>query len=300
METFAALVLNGLILGSIYAGASLGLTLTFGVVKVVNFAHGELIMVSMYGAYLMYEVVGWNIYASAFVVVPVVFVAGAALQQFVLQPLIDSEELQVFATFGMLILLQALALMITRGEFLNVDTALARERVSVLGVATTWPRLIFIPAALCMTAAVYVFLKRTWIGRAMRAVAMDRPAARLMGINVEFTYILASALAAATAAVTGVLAAPLYIVTPQVGGAFIFAAFAVVVLGGLGSIPGALVGGIVIGITETMSGYYLDPALKRHIWFGLLIAALLVRPYGIFSGKEGGASMTAPVPAESS
>jgi len=272
----------GLLLGGIYGLVSMGLNLIFGVIRIVNFAQGELVMLGMYGAYLSYWMIGLDPYVSIFIVVPVLFVFGALLQRFILQPLQNEPMMQVFATFGLLLLLQNVVLAITRGTGYTAPSALSSVVIDVGGLKVSLVRLIALVAVTAVAVFLSWFVKHTMAGKAVRAVTQDRRAARLMGINVELTFMLTFGAGAALAGLAGTLLAPIYTMSPQIGGNFILAAFAVVVLGGLGSVWGAYVGGFIIGVTEALAGYYLDPALKHAIWFLMFIAMLIVKPSGLF------------------
>jgi len=276
------ILLVGLLLGGIYGLVSMGLNLIFGVIRIVNFAQGELVMLGMYGAYLSYYLIGLDPYLSIFVVVPALFVFGVLIQRFILQPLQNEPMMQVFATFGLLLLLQNLVLAVTRGTGYTVPSDLSAVVFDVGGLKISLVRLIALFAVTACAIFLSWFVKYTMPGKAIRAVTQDRRAARLMGINVEWTFMLTFGAGAALAGLAGTLLSPIYTMSPQIGSNFILAAFAVVVLGGLGSVWGAFVGGFIIGVTEALAGYYLDPALKHAIWFMMFIAMLIVRPSGLF------------------
>ena len=282
MSGLLNILVVGLLLGGIYGLVSMGLNLIFGVIRIVNFAQGELVMLGMYGAYLSYWTIGLDPYVSIFIVVPVLFVFGALLQRFILQPLQNEPMMQVFATFGLLLLLQNVVLAITRGTGYTAPSALSSVVIDVGGLKVSLVRLIALVAVTAVAVFLSWFVKHTMAGKAVRAVTQDRRAARLMGINVELTFMLTFGAGAALAGLAGTLLAPIYTMSPQIGGNFILAAFAVVVLGGLGSVWGAYVGGFIIGVTEALAGYYLDPALKHAIWFLMFIAMLIVKPSGLF------------------
>lgn len=282
MSGFVNIILVGLLLGGIYGLVSMGLNLIFGVIRIVNFAQGELVMLGMYGAYLSYYLAGMDPYVSVLVVVPALFVFGVLIQRFILQPLQNEPMMQVFATFGLLLLLQNLVLAITRGTGYTVPTDLSTVVFDIAGIKISFVRLVALFAVTACAIFLSWFIKSTMVGKAIRAVTQDRQAARLMGINVEWTFMLTFGAGAALAGLAGTLLSPIYTMSPQIGGNFILAAFAVVVLGGLGSVWGAFVGGFIIGITEALAGYYLDPALKHAVWFMMFIAMLIVRPSGLF------------------
>ena len=276
----------GILLGGIYALVSVGLNLIFGVIRIVNFAQGEFVMVGMYGAYACYAFLRLDPYVALLVVVPAMFVFGAAVQRAILAPLRNEPSMQIFATFGLLMLLENVVLALTRGTALSVPSPVAQASVGVAGLQVGFVRLIALAAATLAAAGLGIFMRHTMIGRAIRAVAQDRSAATLMGINVERIYMVTFGIGTAIAGLAGCLLAPIYTLSPQIGTSFILPAFAVVVLGGLGSVLGAYVGGFIVGMTEALAGYYLDPALKYAVLFGVFIVVLVVRPSGLF-GKVG-------------
>lgn len=290
MDTFLQVATAGLMLGGIYALVSVGLNLIFGVIRVVNFAHGELVMLGMYGAYFAYTWLQLNLYLSLLIVLPAMFVIGVILQRLVIQPLIDEPMMQVFATFGLLIFFQNAVLATTRGVARSVEIPASRVRFALASVNFSLTRIIVLVAAIVVTIGLQVFLKRTMLGKAIRGVTQDRRAARLMGINVERVYMFTFGLGTALAGLAGVLMTPLFTVTPFVGFNFVIAAFAVVVLGGLGSVPGAFIGGIIVGLIEAFAGFYIDPSLKQAIWFLVFVAVLVVRPQGLM-GQQGAEEM---------
>lgn len=282
MTTFLNILTVGLMLGGIYGLVSLGLNLIFGVVRIVNFAQGELVMLGMYGAYLSWFFLGLNPYLSAIIVVPALFVLGVLIQRFILQPLQNEPFMQIFATFGLLMLFQNLVLALTGGTGYSVRSQVSSVVFSLGAINVSLPRLIVLLTVVVAALGLNWFVMNTLPGKAIRAVTQDRRSARLMGINVEMAFMLTFGAGAALAGLAGVLLSPIYTLSPQIGGNFILAAFAVVVLGGLGSIWGAFFGGFIIGLVEAFAGYYFDPGLKHAIWFMIFIAVLIVRPSGLF------------------
>jgi branched-chain amino acid transport system permease protein len=280
------IVAVGILLGGIYALVSVGLNLIFGVIRIVNFAQGEFVMLGMYGAYAAYAFLRLDPYLALFVLVPAMFVFGAAVQRLILAPLRTEPSMQIFATFGLLMLIENVVLALTRGTALSVPSTVGQASVGILGLQVGLARLVALAAATACAAGLGLFLRHTMTGRAIRAVAQDRAAATLMGVNVERVYMVTFGIGTAIAGLAGCLLAPIYTLSPQIGTSFILPAFAVVVLGGLGSVLGAYVGGFVVGMTEAFAGYYLDPALKYAVLFGVFILVLLVRPSGLF-GKVG-------------
>jgi len=282
MDNLLHIVVVGLLVGGIYGLVSIGLNLIFGVIRIVNFAHGELVMLAMYGAYLCYATMGLDPYVSVLVVVPALFVVGVLVHRLVLQPLHAEPSMQIFATFGLLILFQNVVLALTRGEGYSVPSKVAGMTLGIGDIRVTMSRLVIFAAVTLTAIALHLFLKRTLVGKSIRAVTQDRQAARLMGINVERTFTITFGSGAALAGLAGALMSPIYTLSPGIGGNFILAAFAVVVLGGLGSVAGAYFGGMIVGLVEAFAGFYIDPELKQAIWFLIFLAVLVVRPTGLF------------------
>ncbi|MBV9783791.1 MAG: branched-chain amino acid ABC transporter permease [Acidisphaera sp.] len=281
MQDLPSVLIAGVLLGGIYGLVALGLNLIFGVVRTVNFAQGELVMLSMYGTYWLYTRLGLNPYLAVPPIAVALFLLGLLLQRFVLQPLQDEPMMQIFATFGLLMLLQNLVLGVTGGVSMGIDWPAARQVLLIAGVRVSLVRVVALAALTAITIGLHLFLRDTMPGKAVRAVIQDKLAARAMGINVERAYLLTFGVGAALAGVAGALLTPIFTLSPAIGGNFILAAFAVVVLGGLGSVWGAYLGGLIVGIVETFAGYYIDPALRQAIWFLIFIAVLIVRPSGL-------------------
>lgn len=292
MDTFFRILVIGILLGGIYGIVAMGLNLIFGVTRVVNFAQGELVMLGMYGAYFTNLLLGWNVYLTVILVAPALFVVGLLTQRLVIQPLTDEPAMQLLATYGLLVLFQASLLATTRGDTYTVREPFARDTFSVLSANVDYGRLIILVVTTLSAITLYWVLQHTTFGWSVRGVTEDRDAARLMGINVEKTFLITFGIGSALAGVAGVLLAPVYSITPTVGGNFIFAAFAVVIVGGLGSVTGAYIGGFLVALVEVFSGYYLDPTLGTAAYFLVFLVVLVVRPAGLFgrvgSEKVGG------------
>lgn len=273
-------------MGGIYATVSLGLNVVFGVLRVINFAHGEFVMVGMYLTYLLSTRAGLDPYVAAVVAACALYVLGTLLYRSVFERLMGQPLMQTLASFGLLVILQNTALAASRGQFLSMDTSYSRVSLTVGSASLSLPSVIGLAVGVSATLLLAGLLTYTRTGRAMRAVAQDRAAAALMGIDVHRISRLTFGLGSACAGLAGGVLAPAYVVKPAVGGDFILAAFAVVVLGGLGSAPGTLVGGFLVGLVETLAGYYLSSALKEAVWFLVFLLVLLVRPAGFF-GRAG-------------
>ena len=282
MDQIFNVLVFGLLLGGIYGLVSIGLNLIFGVVRIVNFAQGELVMFGMYGCYYAYAFLGINPYLSVLVVAPLVGLLGVAIQRLVIQPLHNESNMQIFATFGLLMLFQNIMLAVSHGEAFSIGGQVGADVLTVGDLRISVVRLVTLVATTLITIGLHLFLSRTIAGKSIRAVTQDKRAARVMGINVERTFLFTFGIGAALAGMAGALLTPIYSITPGVGGNFIMAAFAVVVLGGLGSVWGAYIGGLIVGVVEAFAGYYIDPALKNAIWFVIFLVVLIVRPSGLF------------------
>lgn len=285
MAEFLNILVVGLMLGGIYSLVAIGLNLIFGVIRVVNFAQGEFVMLGMYGAYTAHVGMGLDPYLTPIVVVPVLFLFGAGVYAVILRPLQAEPMMQIFATFGLLMVLENSVLGITRGVTQSLNSVLSGISIDLGPISIGLSRLLVLVAATLVTLAIAWYLRATLNGKAIRAVAQDRKAARLMGVNVERVYMVTFGVGAALAGLAGCLLSPLYTMSPQIGMNFIMPAFAVVVLGGLGSVGGAYIGGFIVGLTDAFAGFYLDPSLKQAVIFLVFIAVLVMRPSGLFGIK---------------
>jgi len=281
MHEALSVLVTGVLLGGVYALISLGLNMIFGVLRMINFAHGELVMLGMYGTYLCVTYLGIPAYASVVIVAPALSVVGYALHRFIMAPLHSQPNMQIFATFGLLILLENAVLALTRGETYTVPSSMGIP-VEIGELYVGLDRLLIFAIATLLAVGTAIFLRKTMPGKAVRAITQDRTSAQLMGVNAKRVFSFTFATGAAIAGLGGVLLAPAYSLSPYIGGNFILAAFAVVVLGGLGSVAGAYFGGLLVGIVESFAGYYIDPALKQAIWFVLFVVVLVLRPSGLF------------------
>jgi branched-chain amino acid transport system permease protein len=283
----ADLVVASLLLGGLYVTISIGLNLVFGVMRVMNFAHGEFVMLAMYGVYWAYEAAGIDPYVAGLLVVPLVFLACMTLLRPFVLWLVNSPPLvQVFATLGLSIALQNLALVLWAGNFRSIQTTYSNVLVDVAATKIPLTRLVAFVVAFLVVVALHLFMKMSFFGKAVRATAQNRRTARLMGIDVERIYVLVFALGTAIAALAGVLLMPIYSVYPGVGFQLALIAFVVVVLGGLGSLPGAVLGGLLIGFVEVLSGYFIAPSMKQIVYFAVFILVLVTRPAGLL-GQRG-------------
>jgi len=288
MELFVQVCVSGLLLGGVYALISVGLNLIFGVVRIINFAHGEIVMLAMYLTFWAHELLHLDPYLSVIIVLPLMFLFGVALQRVVIQPILNtSANMKIFATVALSLLIQNLALIFWKGDFRTVQTPYSMSTFELVGIIISVPRLVAFGAALLSILGLYHFLKYSFTGKALRAIVEDQAVARLMGVGVERLYLLAFGIGSASTALGGVLLMPFNSVYPTVGVPFTLMAFIVVVLGGLGSMAGTFFAGLFIGVVEALGGTYVSPALKEAIYFVIFILVVLVRPQG-FLGKGKG------------
>ncbi len=282
MTGIVQLILNGILLGGIYALISMGLTLIFGVMKVVNFAHGEFLMLAMYSSFWLQYYLGVHPYVSVVFIIPAAFVVGLLVQKGLIQRLVGSTDFaQIFATVGLMIVLQNGALLLWTADFRAFQGASAAESLQIGGCLISQSRLVILGVAVLVMLGLLLFLKKTHTGRAMRATSQDGRAAWLMGINVNRVYMIAFGLGTVCVGIAGAMLLPVYSVFPTVGTYFVLVAFVVVVLGGMGDIVGAFVAGIIVGLIETVGGYLLAPRLGVLCVFVLFILMLLFWPSGI-------------------
>ncbi|MCB2190811.1 MAG: branched-chain amino acid ABC transporter permease [Deltaproteobacteria bacterium] len=288
MELIVQVCVSGLLLGGIYALISIGLNLIFGVIRIINFAHGEMVMVAMYLTFWLNYFFGMDPYVSTIIVLPVMFLFGVFIQRVIVQPIqTSSANMKIFATVALSLILQNVALIVCTGNFRTVQVSYGMSTMEWGGIFISVPRLVAFFAALGSIILLYYFLKNTYTGKALRAIVEDPTIARLMGVKVQKLYMLAFGIGCVFSALGGVLLMPFSSVYPTVGIPFTLIAFIVVVLGGLGSMTGTFLAGLFIGVVEAVGGTYVSPALKEAIYFGIFIIAVLIRPQGIF-GKGAG------------
>lgn len=286
MEAIIQAVVSGLLLGGVYALIATGLNIIFGVVKITNFAHGELVMLAMYMTWFLWTTWSVNPYVALFIVTPLMFLSGVLLQKIVLEPMQDSSaNMKIFVTLGLSVFLQNLMLFLYGGQFRTVTVGWADQTISIGGITATNGRLLAFVVAVLLVVGIFYLMNRTMIGRVLAAVSEDRDTARMIGIPVRKFYLLAMGLGAAMTGIAGVLIIPFQAAYPMVGAHYTLMAFVVVVIGGLGNMTGALIGGLCLGIIETLTGTFIDPALQQVAVFIVFIIVLIVRPAGLFGGS---------------
>jgi branched-chain amino acid transport system permease protein len=285
------LVLSGLMLGGVYALISIGLTLIFGVLRIVNFAHGEFLMLGMFLAYWAFTLAGLPVYLTALVSVPAFALFGWLVYRLVVRRTLGmGDVVQIFATVGIGVMIQNLALVLWTGDFRTIRSPYADALVRVGGVQVSVPLLVAFAVAIGVSGLLFLFLNRTLEGKAVRAVAQDPIAALALAIDTDRVYLRTFVAGVCCVGLAGVLLAPNYPIFPAIGLSFGLVSFVVVVLGGLGSMAGAVLGGFIIGLIEVLSGYFLATALKQALYFLVFVLVLLLRPQGLF-GQRGAETM---------
>ncbi|HEY9320163.1 MULTISPECIES: branched-chain amino acid ABC transporter permease [Achromobacter] len=279
-------VLNGLTTGAVYALIALGLTLIYGVLHIINFAHGAALMVALYAVYLLKDRLGIDPYAALPLVVAGMFALGYALQRFVINRASHGKDENILlVTLGLAIVLENLALVWFKSDTRSIDTAYTLSTVEIGPAMIALPKVIAFFGALAVAAVLLWILRGTDLGRAIRAVAREKQGARLMGIDVEKVYALSFGIGMACLGAAACFLLPAYYVNPQVGSGFVLVAFTIVVLGGMGSFAGALAGGLLIGVVESIGGLFLGDSLGQMGIFAIFIAVLLFRPQGLFGAR---------------
>ncbi|GGF50403.1 branched-chain amino acid ABC transporter permease [Azorhizobium oxalatiphilum] len=278
---------NALVLGGTYALLGIGLTLIFGIMNVVNFTHGALYTFGAYAMYLAAVGLGINFYLALPVAVVAGLVLGAAIEFTLLRPLRRSDiDTTMLVMIGAGIILQSGALWIFGGVAKAIPNPMPDQPLNIGPVSVAWVRLFVFAAALVLIGVTYLTINRTRLGRAMRATFQDHDTAALMGVNVSLIYTATFAIGSALAAAAGALLGPVYVVFPQMGDLAAVKAFAIVILGGLGSIPGATIGGFILAFAEEIGAGYISSGYRDAMGFIIIIAVLLAKPTGLFARAE--------------
>jgi branched-chain amino acid transport system permease protein len=277
-------VISGLLAGSLYAMVALGLGLIFGVMRVLNVAHGPLLMLGAYTTFGLFQWFGLNPYLSLLVSMPALFAVGVVLQRLLVRRVVDAPELSsLLLTFGVSIALVNLAQLAFTSDLRSVEYLTGSF---VLGpFAFSKSRVIACAFALLITAGAFWFLRQTRLGKAIRAVSQSREVAQVCGINVQRIHMITFGIATALAAAGGTLIAVMVAIQPEMGQVYTFKSFLVIVLGGAGNYPGALLGGLLLGLIEQLSSLFLTTQVNEAVAYVLLVLVLLVRPTGLLKGR---------------
>jgi len=278
-------VVSGLLAGGLYAMVALGMALIFGVMRVINVAHGTLLMLGGYTTFWLFSLYGMNPFLSLLISFPLLFVVGVILQRLFVYRVVDAPELSsLLLTFGISIFIANIAMVAWTADYRSVEFLTGSF---LLGpIALSKPRLISFCFALSITYLAFLFLNKSKIGKAIRATSQHRELAQVCGINVRRIDLITFGLAAGLAGTGGSLVSVMFSVFPEMGQIYVFKSFLVIVLGGAGNYPGAFFGGLILGLVEGLASLYLSAQLSEVIAYILLVLILLVRPTGLLRGRS--------------
>lgn len=285
MEVFVQTLVAGILIGGIYGLVGLGMTLIMGVMKIINLAHGQLMMIAMYITFVLFEHLHLDPYLSLLVAMPALFILGAIIQRYFLNPLLKVDSIlpenQVLMTVGIGMVLTEIIRFIFQSDYKSVVTSYSSEFIYLGEISFNQAMVVAFFIAAILTLLLFFFLLKTDIGRSVRATAQNKDAALLMGINAEWITIFTYGLGSALAAAAGSLLLPIYYLFPDIGGPFTLKAFIITILGGMGSTVGAIVGGVVLGIAESMGATYISMALKDAVGMVIFLLVLIFLPGGL-------------------
>jgi branched-chain amino acid transport system permease protein len=287
MTEFLQHIVNMLILGSTYALLGIGLTLIFGIMRVVNFAHGELYAFGAYFVYFVAILLGFNFFLSILIAIVAGCLFGALIEVVLLRPMRGADiDTTMLIMIGAMIVMQNGEQYIWGGVAKSVNTPFPQAPLVIGSVSVSWLSVFVFCASLGLIGAAYLLINKTKLGKAMRATFQDRDTASLMGVNIQVIYMATFALGSAMAAAAGALLGPVYVISPQMGNLASLKAFAIVILGGLGSIGGATIGGFILAFAEEMGAGYISSGYRDAMGFLIIIAVLLFKPTGLFARAE--------------
>lgn len=287
MDELLQHLVNALILGSTYALLGIGLTLIFGIMRVVNFTHGELYALGAYAVFFLEVSLGVNFFVALLLAVIVGCVVGAVIEFVLLRPLLDADiDTTMLVMIGAWIVMQNTELLVWGGVSKAIMTPFPEEPLQIGPVFVSWLRLFVLVMALMLIGATYALINRTKLGKAMRATFQDRDTAALMGVNIKGIYTATFAIGSGLAAAAGALLGPVFLVTPSMGDLASLKAFAIVILGGLGNITGATLGGFILAFVEEIGAGYISSGYRDAMGFLIIIIVLLFKPTGLFARAE--------------
>ncbi len=280
-------LLNGLLIGGVYSLVAIGLTVIFGVMKIINFAHGALMMLGMYATYWIATLLQLNVYVAIVFVLPLLFLVGVLFQRFLISPIMNApEHNQLFLTLGVMLFLQNMAVFLWTPDFRVLKTSYANINYYIGDISISLVHVLAFLMALLFSGLLYIILHKTDLGRAIRAASEEPVGAKLMGINIKRIYWITFGIGSACAGVAGTAITPFFPIYPYVGDIFVLTAYVVVVLGGMGSVFGAFVGGLIIGMADSIGAMILPGSMKSVLSFVIFIMILLFRPTGLFGRQN--------------
>jgi branched-chain amino acid transport system permease protein len=286
VTAFLQATIGGLLAGGVLALIAVGLNLIFGVLDIVNFAHGEFLMLGMYASFGLFLLAGVDPYLSVLLVIPVFFGVGVAVEKLLIHRILAAKpNIQILLTLGLSLFLQNAMLAAAGPDYRVAEVPYGRATLVIGDVVVNLPKAYAFVGATLLTVGLWLFLRHARLGKAIRAASQDREAALLIGVRVRRVFAVAFGIGIACVAAAGALMTPFYYISPDVGLVFVLTAFVVVVLGGMGSFGGALVGGLLVGLLEAWGALYLPGSLAQVPIFLFFVAVLLFRPTGLFGAR---------------
>jgi len=276
-------LIDGILTGGVYALVAIGLTMIFGVMHIINFAHGSFMMLGMYASYFMFTYLGVDPYISILLIMPLFFLMGFLIQNSVIQKVIHYPgETILLLTMGIMLIIDNMALAIWSPNYRTITTSYGSFAFHAMGFKVNLTRLIAFVLAILMGALLYLLLRKTYLGKAIRAVSQEKEGALAVGINSNRIFCIAFGIGTACVAAAGVIIAPFLWISPNIGFHYVILAFVTVVLGGMGNFIGAIFGGLIIGVMEALGASFLPGSLKDVIIFSIFALVLLYKPTGLF------------------
>lgn len=289
MERIIQTIISGLLSGSTYALISVGIALIFGVIELVNFSHGEFLMVAMYVSFWCFELLNLDPYLSFPIVLVVMVAIGFATYKVVMQRVLHApHEIQILATLSIMLIFQNLVLIFWKADYRNVRTSYSTDSIDIGAFSISFPKLVAFIVAISATAALYLFLQKTYTGASIRAISQNNKAAQLMGIKLNSTYCLAFTIGIAMTSIAAAVLMPIYPAYPMIGQGFLLPAFITMAIGGMSNIPGVVLAGLIVGLIEALTAYLIGPEYQQAAYFLLFLVVIIYKPQGILSSKKEG------------
>ncbi len=282
-----SIVINGLLIGCIYSLIAVGLTVIFGVMRIINMFHGDAVMLGMYAAYFLHEKYGLSPYVATIVTAPIFLAAGMAIYK-ILAPIPPKqrEMSSLIITLGISFVTATTAMLLWTADYRTVNLSYSQEVFDLLGTRIGYPALISSIFSLLLIGGFYLFMTKTFLGMSIRATAIDPTTASLYGVNVKITSMVTFGIGLVLAGVAGAVLSPIFYMYPFVGSNFVIKAFTIVVLGGMGSVTGALIGGLLLGVSEALASTFLEYSMKDIIAFLIFLGVLIFKPSGLLGGRS--------------
>jgi len=287
-EFIIQIILGGILIGGVYSLMAIGLNLIFGVMKIINFAHGSLMMLSMYATYWLFALLNIDPYVSLIISIPLLFVIGTIVQKVLLEPILEAPEFnQLLLTMGLMLFLENLAMFLWKSDYRTINLPYFQPGAIYIGeIMISTPMVIAFICSIIFMGLLYLFLKKTDTGKAIQAASQDHEGALTVGISVRRIYVMAFGLGSACVGAAGTLSVPIFYISPDVGGTFVLLTFVVVVLGGMGSFGGAFLGGLIVGVAEAMGSIILPGSMKQVVTWIIFVLVLVLRPSGLLGEAE--------------